>query len=391
VLVGIEASAALSAERGGVGNYAAHLIAGLRDLAQKTPALDLIFYSNRYQVRSEDNPAGLAPRDIYARHRLPTRIAWMQCGLPLSIKRTRPDVCHYPNHLGPVVFGAGVPHAVTMHDMSVFRCPEHHTRKTVAVHRAIMPALVRRNAWIVTDSESSRADATESLRVPAERVRVIHPGIGREFSPIVNEGDAAALRRHGVRYPYVLTVGTLEPRKNHARLIAAFDLAMRSDGLPHHLVIVGGRGWKHDALVESMRHSALADRIHVLGFVPTADLPALYRGADSFAFPSLYEGFGLPVLEALASGVTTLISRDPALMETAGKAAGVVRVDALDISDIARGIHSTLTNSGVRERARTTGPQRAAAFSWDRCAARALDLYRTIAEGESVRSRAFAV
>ncbi len=388
--IGIEASAALTRERSGVGNYTAHLIAGMRRLQHRASNLDLVFFSNRYDVQSGENLAGLDPDELYPQDRVPSRLLWMQTGLARSIRRSNLDLCHFPNHLGPVLAQSDVPFVVTMHDMSVYRCPEHHTWKTVAVHRAIMPALIRRHSWIVTVSESARNDIVEYLGVPPERVRVVYSGIDRRFCPVPDSRDADVLLRYGLGFPYILTVGTLEPRKNHARLIDAFGELVRQEGLPHHLVIVGARGWKHDTLLERARMSPLSDRIHVVGFVPSADLPALYRAADAFAFPSLYEGFGLPVLESLASGTPTLISHDPALTEVAGRAA-TVAVDAMSPGDIARGLHRILTDGSLRASLRRAALERAAAFSWESCTARTLDVYREIVQDGASPRRAVAV
>jgi len=383
VRVAIDVSAAVGRERSGVGTYTAHLVAGLRALAASRDDLELAYLSNRFAVTPEENASTLPAEAIYPGDRYPTRLAWMQLGVPRSIRRIRPNVCHYPNHLGPVLRSPGIPSLVTMHDMSVFRCPEYHTRKTVFVHRSIMPALVRGACWMLAVSESARRDAIEWLKIPAERTRVVYSGVASTFSPTSTPGDQLTLTRHGLRAPYVLTVGTLEPRKNHARLVSAFLQVVLQERLPHQLVIVGSGGWKGRVCSADSLPTALTKdrtgRVKLLGYVPSSDLPALYRQADAFAFPSLYEGFGLPVLEALASGTPTLISRDPALTEVAGDGAGV-RVDARCVDDLARGLLLVLGDDAVRAAARARGLERARAFSWETCARHTHEVYRDVAE-----------
>lgn len=386
--VAIDASAALAREPSGVGIYTSRLIAALRRLQRADRNLGLSFLSNCYAIPSGENTSGLVKGDVYPRDRLPTRLVWTQLGVPRSIRRERPDVCHFPNHLAPLMRTTQAPYVVTMHDMSVYRCPEYHTRKTVLVHRAIMPALVRRNCWVVTVSESARRDLVECLRVPEWRTRVVYSGVGEEFLPAAQPHDGEVLAKYGLTRPFVLTVGTLEPRKNHARLVLAFLDAITQHRLPHELVIVGSGGWAGRAPREpSLATSLTADRgarVRLLGYVPSADLPSLYRAATTFAFPSLYEGFGLPVMEALASGTPTLISRDPALVEVTGDAAGVA-VDAKSVDDIADGLVRLLVDDDLRAAVRRRGLDRARLFRWDTCARRTLSIYREAGPSEEQR------
>lgn len=385
MLVGIEASAAIAYGRTGVGNYTANLIAGLQRLARTHGDLHFIYFSNRFSLDPEENVAGLTPGVIYPHDRLPTSTLWIQAGLARSIVRTRPDICHFPNYLAPLVNPSGRPYVVTMHDMSVYRCPQYQPAKTVVVHRALLPALVRGRCTIVADSESSRQDILHYLKVPEDRVRVVYAGVGSRFGPRADEQEPTTeevCRHHGLHFPYILTVGTLEPRKNHARLIDAFTWLVEQERLPHHLAIVGAHGWKERSIRERARLSSVADRIHFLGFVPGTHLAGLYRGADAFAFPSLYEGFGLPVLEALACGAPTLISTDPALIEVAGQDAALA-VDPHSTQDIAGGLYRLLTDEILVARMRIRAFARAGEFSWDKCAAQLYQLY-----GEVLGSRA---
>jgi glycosyltransferase involved in cell wall biosynthesis len=385
MLIGIEVSAALTSPRTGVGHYVANLVGGLREVARARGDVELVYYSNRLPARGDESETGLTREDIYPRHRLPSRFAWMQGGLPRSLAATQPDVCHFPNYLAPLRHGSGCPIVITFHDMAVYRCAEYQPLKTLAVHRAILPVLARRGCLISTVSESARQDIVHYLEVPAERVRVVYGGVSEVFRPPSTGEkllDATVLKSHGIRFPYVLSVGTLEPRKNHRRLVRAFASVVRQEGLPHHLVLAGATGWRESGLRHEIEAGGLSDRIHVLGYVPTGHLPSLYRGADAFAYPSLYEGFGLPVLEAMACGTPTLISTDPALMEVAGPEAAIA-ADPLSPNAIAAGLWTLLRGGSAIDAARCNGMTRAREFRWERCAAEMLRLYDEVA-GEAV-------
>ena len=375
--IGIEATAALEGRRTGVGNYVAQLLAGLEALDAGGAGIELTLFANRDAQQGAGSPAGL-PRP-YDRDRLPIRTLWMQLGLPRSIARLRPDLCHFPNHLAPVLRRIESPFVVTIHDMAVYRCPRYQPLKTTSIHRALIPAVARRASIVLTVSESARQDILEHLRLPEERVRVVYEGVHAAFHEAPSPSQVQALRaRLGLHCPYILSVGTLEPRKNHLGLIEAYERLVRQQRVPHHLVLAGGRGWRNRALLARLTSSGLRDRIHLLGYVQDADLPALYHGADAFAFPSWYEGFGLPVLEAFTCGVPTLISSDPALREVAGLGNALI-ADPSCPEEMAGALHRLLSDGPLRAALRLRGIRRAREFSWERCARQTLEVYREAA------------
>ncbi len=382
--VGLEVSAAMSGRRSGVGNYVAHMIDGLQKIPEANSKLEMIYFSNRAEPAPHEQLTQLTAEAIYPHDRLPVRSVWMQLGLPRSLARTQPDLCHFPNYLAPIVSRTDIPFIATMYDMSVYRCPQYQPFKTVAMHRAIVPTVARSARLIITISESARQDILGYLKVPAERVRVVNGSAGPHFlaeSPAVARGEPMPIefrQRYGLNFPYILTVGTLEPRKNQARLIEAFTTLVQQERLPHHLLLVGAHGWKEGPIGEQVRKSGLSERIHFLGYVPNCDLPGLYREAAAFAFPSLYEGFGLPVLEAMACGAPCLISHDPALVEVSGDAAFVVNPFSTD--DVAAGLYRLLTDRVLTTTLREKGLRRSAEFHWDRCAAETYQLYQEVVE-----------
>jgi glycosyltransferase involved in cell wall biosynthesis len=183
MLVGIEVSSALQARRTGVGNYTMNLVAELRRLHGAGDEARFLYFANRGEWLCAGDAGPPHADTIYPRDRLPVRMLWLQAGLPRSIARTRPDLCHFPNHLAPL-FGMGAtPYLLTIHDMSVYHCPEHHALKTVVNHRAVMPAAARHARVIVTVSESARQDILRYLGVPPDRVRVVYEGVGSRFRP----------------------------------------------------------------------------------------------------------------------------------------------------------------------------------------------------------------
>jgi glycosyltransferase involved in cell wall biosynthesis len=387
--IGIEASAAVVSGRTGVGTYTANLMAGLERLNQITGQIELVHFSNRIDSPETRGPTAIASHNIHPHDQFPSRAIWMQSGLLRSISSTKPDICHFPNYLAPVAGWQQAPYVVTMHDMSVYRCPEHQPLKTVALHRAMIPAIARHAAMVLTVSESARLDILHYLKLAPEKVRVVYEGIGAQFRPQIQTGQPSVdevTRRLGLDFPYVLTVGTLEPRKNHLRLIEAFTSMVMQERLPHHLVISGAHGWKDRPLELHAQNSALANRIHFLGYVPGADLPALYRGSSAFAFPSLYEGFGLPVLEALACGVPTLISTDPALTEVAGHGTTAV-VQAQSVEDMASALYRLLVDVEYKQELRHRGYDRVKHFSWDKCAWETFQLYKEVLDESPAYSR----
>ncbi len=278
-------------------------------------------------------------------------VAWYLAALPERARRDGVDVLHCPTFRAPV--RSSVPLVVTFHDVAVLRHPGTFNRWARAYSALALPRVARAAAAIVAVSEFTKGELVELLDVPPERVRVIPNGVGPQFAP---EGPAT-------RGEFVLAVSTLEPRKNLARLLEGFRHA-RLDGC--ELLVVGARGWG------GVRVGG--DRVRWLGEVGDEELARLYRGARCVAYPSLYEGFGLPVLEAMACGAAVMTSRAPALLEVAGGA--TVAVDALDPEAIAAGLEEAVAR---REELARAGIERAARFTWSGAARATLEVYRAVA------------
>ncbi|MDQ2682582.1 MAG: glycosyltransferase family 4 protein [Chloroflexota bacterium] len=294
------------------------------------------------------------------------RIGFELTGLPVLTARDRLDLFHGP--VNTIPFGLRMPALVTVHDLAFLYYPEHITRGRYRYLRTMIGSSVRRARMILTPSEATRQDVVERFRIDPDKVRVTPLGVDGRFRQAAGEPELA---RFGLERPFVLFVGTVEPRKNLARLIAASDRLQ--EVIEHDLVLAGPDGWlmvEIRAALEGYRHG---DRLRRLGFVDDRDLADLYAGAAVVAIPSLYEGFGLPVLEAMSAGAAVLTANVSSLPEVAGEAAELV--DPVSVDSIAAGLERVLTDTGRRDELRRLGPIRASTFTWERTASATLDAY----------------
>lgn len=253
-------------------------------------------------------------------------------------------------------------------DLAVYRLKETYKLSRVLWWRLQYRWLCRRANRFLAVSEFTKQEMTEILHIPAEKIDVVSCACGEHFKPVQDEAALAAVRKkYELPERFVLFVGNFNPRKNLERLMQAFDIMKEDSSLPQHLVIAGEQGWKFDKdkALSGIKHS---EAIHFCGFVADEDMPALYSSADLFVFPTLYEGFGIPVLEAQSCGVPVLTSNCSSLPEVAGEAA--VFVDPLCEQSIASGMRQVLESAGLAEQLRAKGLHNAQRFSWQKSAER---------------------
>ena len=295
----------------------------------------------------------------------PFRILWQQLALPAVVARGGFDLLHAPGYVAPLL--APGPVVLTVYDTLALTHPDFCTPGNRWHYRLMLPLSVRRADAVIVPSETTRRDVERAMPWAAGRLRVIPLGIENRFNVLRNESEEQRLRsEHGLSGPYILFVGGLEPKKNVVRLVEAFRLLRQRCGLPHRLVIAGAWSWDRAGVERAIREAGLGDAVLLPGFVPPDLLPALYRSAELFVFPSLYEGFGLPPLEAMACGTPVIVSDRGALPEVAGPAALVVNPSAP--GDIAEAMETVLTRRDVRTDLIAKGLRHAAAFTWARTA-----------------------
>jgi glycosyltransferase involved in cell wall biosynthesis len=298
------------------------------------------------------------------------RIPYERVVLPILARRDRLGLFHGPVNALP----RGLPcrSVVTIHDLALLRWPDQVTGKRYHyLTRAIRDA-ARLADRVIAVSEATKLDIVELLDVPADRISVTPLGVDARFRRPTFDALAAFRKRAGIAGPYVLAVGTLEPRKNLIRLLRAF--ATLAGELPHQLVVVGPQGWRHAELREVVGMLDLGDRLRLTGFVPDDDLPFWYAAADLFVLASLYEGFGLPLLEAMACATPVVTANVSSMPEVAGEAA--VYIDPLSVDSIAEGIRRALTSRDVQRRLAQAGVARARDFTWTRTAELTAAVYR---------------
>lgn len=366
--IGIDATA-IPLKRVGAGNYIFNLV---RSLANVDHDNDYIVFA-RPEHTEEWGIRRRNFRFIQILHRARgTRVAWEQFVLPRELSQCGADILHSPHYTMPLLNSCRS--VVTFCDMTFFLYPEMHTAIKRRMFRWIMRRSARRAARIITISKNTADDVTRVLGVPKEKMSVVPLGVSPAYRPITDE---QVLRKVCGRYSlvpheYLLYVGVLEPRKNVPRLLHAYALLRRS-GVRHPLVLVGRRGWKYDDVFRTLEALGLGNDVVFTDHVPEGDLPALYCGARVFVYPSMYEGFGLPVLEAMACGVPVVTSDTSSMPEVLGDAG--VLIDPHDHEAIAAGIRRVLDDGGLEETLRARGPVRAAFFSWERTAVETVRVY----------------
>ena len=303
----------------------------------------------------------------------PLRLGWEQVGLPRVVRGLGVEVHHGPHYTMPLALG--LPAVVTIHDLSFFTHPEWHHRTKVAFFRAAIRTSARRASALVAVSQAT-ADLLDHLVRPKAPVHVIPHGLDHDrFLPDDLGGDDAARARAGVTAPYVAFLGTLEPRKDVATLVRAFDrLAGRRPELT--LVLAGARGWGMDAFDQAVATATHADRIRLLGYVAEEDMPAVLRGASAVAYPSLEEGFGLPVLEALACGAPVVTTSGTVMEEVAGGAA--LLAPPGDVDGLAAAIEAAIDGGPDLRARRSRGLEVAQRHTWEASAAAHAEVYRAV-------------
>jgi glycosyltransferase involved in cell wall biosynthesis len=349
--------------------YIRNLLIGLAALDKKS---DFITY-----LSNNVNGASTAvPERFIQRHVSANSFLRLGLDLPQKLREDRPDLIHV-QYTAPL--SCPVPIVVSVHDVSFIEHPEYFPWHRALQLRATVKRTIRRAVKVITPSDFSRTAIVRAYGLDERKIEVVPIAVSPAFRPVARDSASAYVRsRFGVSTPFVLTVGDLQPRKNQIGLIRAFErLIVGNPSLKHRLVIVGQKTWFSERIVEVARRSKVKDRIHFTYFVNDDELLQLYNASDLLVFPSFYEGFGLPVLEAMACGRAVACSNASAIPEVANAAA--ILFDPCSVDDIARGMRDVLVDQELRIRMERLGQQRASLFTWERTARRTLEIYYEVA------------
>ena len=369
----------LRPERTGVGYYTEHL---LRHTAAQCDLDEITVISNT--AVETDRPLPAQVRTLVSPSWSP-RLVWMQTQAPRILRHLRADVVHFTN--GMVPLASPVPTVVTIHDMSLTMFPGFHPMRRVLLNRPLVNLAARRADAIITVSEAAKRDIVRLYGLESTRVHVVHEAAAPSFRVIHDPCELRRVReRYGLGERFILYVGTIEPRKNLPKLLEAFARRRVAGDLPHQLVCAGPYGWLSNDIEAQIDRLRVRDAVHFTGYVPFADLPAIYNLAEMFVFPSVYEGFGLPVVEAMACGTPVITGSVPALTEVAGGASE--RVDPLEPETLGDAIAALAGNRERREDLSRRGLERAQTFSWERAATETLTVYRHAVAGPLAERRA---
>lgn len=376
--IGIDYTAALK-QSGGIGRYARGLITTLAELDDQ----------NHYTLlATPDAPReGLntfQPYNNFSHRTLPLPERWMTIGwhrfyLPIPVEwfAGELDLFHSPNFILPPVRRAKT--LLTVHDLSFIRHPRGAVDSLRRWLNKVVPRSLARADHVLADSHSAKNDLIDLFKLSPEKITVVGAGVEPRFRPITDPHKLNAVRQR-YRLPaekFILGLGTLEPRKNFTGLIEAFSQSPVRE--THHLVIAGAKGWLYDDIFKAVETSPVADRIHLTGFVADDDLPALYSLADVFAFPSHYEGFGIPVIEAMACGTPVVCANNSSLPEIAGQAA--LQIVATDIFALSEALYCVVVDLSLRETFIRNGFIQAQKFAWTAATQRLLSVYQTLLTG----------
>lgn len=351
-VIGIDASRMALRQRTGTENYSHHIINSLI-------AGDAADWRWRLYLNGNADSVHLASPDRFDLRDIPARRLWTHYRLSREMLVHRPDVLFVPAHVVPLIHPRTV---VTIHDLGYLHVPEAHP----AGQRRMLELTTRWSArvahHIIVPSGRTQRDLIEHYKVPRERISIIHHGVDDRFRSIDATRETDIRDRYGLVRPYVLAVGTIQPRKNLKALADAMSLA---DG-EHDLVIAGKRGWMAEDVLSGLRAAGLGDRLRLLDYVPDDDLPSLYAAADLFVQPSRFEGFGMPVLEAMAAGAPVLCAGGSSLTEIAGTGAEFFQTE--DPTSLPDAITRLLGDQDTRLRLRERGLAWSSRFTWERAA-----------------------
>ena len=376
--IGIDVTSAIT-QGGGIGRYTRELIRALVAVDQDN---EYRFFSAKPIAKPPvENPVPQASNCTYHPSRFNERWLyrlWYRAQLPIPVQWTtgKLDLFHSPDFVLPPTSGK-IPTLLTVHDLSFVFFPDVYPKPLVSYLNQVVPRSVNKATHILADSQATKDDLIGVYQVAQEKITVLYSGADERFQPVTDKAKIRAVRQkyNLADTPYILSVGTVQPRKNYQMLIRAF--APVAQHQPHDLIISGGKGWLYDEMMAEVERQGLNGRVHFIGFVDDEDLPTLYSEATLFVMPSIYEGFGIPILEAMGCGTPVISSNVSSLPEVTGDTSVLLPPDnQLAWTDT---IENLLQNRAQREALVKLGFDQAKQFSWQKSAKQLLQIYYKIA------------
>jgi glycosyltransferase involved in cell wall biosynthesis len=356
----------------GIARYTLELACAVSRLSQP-PSLVMLTAGS---AQGLPHAQGVTHRSLPASSRLPGLLTLGSVRIPLLARRCAVDLVHDPTGVAPFLFGAaGARTVVTVHDVFAWSVPGHSTLLDTCVYRYWLPRMLPWVDVVIADSCVSKRDISRYLRVPAQRVTVVYPGVSAACQPVTAVQAAAQVRPYGLAPGYILYLGSIETRKNVGGLLRSYA-RLRQMGERRPLVVAGIKRGRAAPVEEVVRRLGLGPHVLLSGYVADEHLPALYSAADLFAFPSLYEGFGLPPLEAMACGTPVVCSNAGSLPEVLGDAA--LMVDPQDVEGLASAMWNVLNDRELAQELRQRGLDRARRFSWEKAAQETMAVYERV-------------
>jgi len=361
----------------GVDTYMKQLVSNLAKV-DRTNQYRIYHNHEDRRIFADNLPGNFSHMSLSARPRL-LRLISQQVMLPVAASGWKADVVHSPSFIMPYLRGAAR-HVLTVHDMTSFSHPHCHIalRRSWLYRRMVLASLRRADA-VVVPSRATRQAILEFLPdLQPDRIHVTVPGIGEEFRLCDPASVREVVARLKLPQPYILYVGTLEPRKNLPALVESYRRLVEAGAIKEHLVLAGKLGWGYEALLKQIQVPDLRGKVHLAGYVDQKDLPAVYAGARLFVYPSLHEGFGFPPLEAMACGVPVISTRSSSLAENLERAAELVVPD--DIAGLADAMQRLLTDDTLRAKRQGQGLELARQYRWEQTARETVKSYQAAME-----------
>jgi len=357
--------------KAGIATYISNLILSINRI-DKINEYTLIHHSKVHDEMYRSNKELIIP---YPRIPLKKTIG-ENFYLSLKLKKYNFDIVHELGQKNSFIFNFPSKKILTIHDLTPMLFPQTHGVINVFLHKFLLPKAAKNADKIIADSENTKKDVINYLGIPQENIKVIHCGVSENFKIIDKENDKKRIDlirlKHGLPEKYILTVSTLEPRKNLLTLIKAYH-KLKKNKIKHKLIVIGAKGWKYHNIFNAVKQYNLENDVIFLGFIPNNELPVIYNLSDIFVYPSIYEGFGLPPLEAMACGIPVVTSNTSALPEVVGNAG--IMVNPYNPDEFTNAFYEVINNEGLKKEMIEKGLERVKTFSWEKNARETKEIY----------------